>query len=327
MNFSEARNLASEILGMRAGQIIEENSFNVGRIPASFIRIGFGNRGLSILIDGNRSNGISPLNLQYLVVRPNLFCEIESDGNSFKENVTVIELTDTDFEVREEFLTFAAVLVSADVREDGELQVLIDGLVELLRPQHKDSKTSAVGLWGELFTILRCVDANVLISSWHAISSARHDFSKDGLNIEVKTSTRGRRHNFSATQLLADQNDHTLVVSILTEEDELGSSISELVERILCLDGVTAENRMHLQNMSRQSLGRTWGVGSRIKFSSKLASTSRRVYWAWAIPQIDDVPIGVTEVEFVSDLEFAPIVSAPEMASFFGLHALLKEIV
>jgi hypothetical protein len=325
VNFSEARTLASEILGKSLGQPIVENAFNVGRIPDSFIRIGFGSRGLSILIDGNRSNGLSPLSLQYLVVRPNLFCEIESDGNSFKENVTVVELIDSEVEVREEFLTFAAVLVSADIKEDGELQVLIDGLVELLRPQYRDSKTSAVGLWGELFTILQSSDANILISSWHAIPSARHDFSKDGLNIEVKTSTSGRQHYFSATQLNTDQNDQTLVVSLLTELDELGSSCSELVEQILSRDEVTAENRMHLQNMSRKSLGRSWGVGSRIKFSTKLASMSRRVYRAGAIPQINDVPTGVSEVEFVSDLEFAPTVLAPEMAAFYGLHELLKE--
>lgn len=320
MNFSRARLEAAEILNLLSFGSDSSGAFEVRRLSNSAIRLGCGNRGLVVIIDEMMSTGINPINLQNIIVRPNLECEVKSDGVLRRENVTVIELVGSEQEFREDFLTFSAVLASADVNEQNDFQILIEGLVELLRQQSGDSRTSAVGLWGELFTIFSSTRPNELIAAWHAIPSARHDFTSNGINIEVKTSTSGRRHNFSANQLSPDQADQTIIISLLTELNEAGMNIGELVDEILNLDGISAENRMHLQNMARKSLGDKWGVASRLKFSITLAESSKRIFRAVSIPQVLERPVGVSEIQFVSDLEFAESLQPSDLETLVGIH-------
>jgi hypothetical protein len=53
------------------------------------------------------------------------------------------------------------------------------------------------------------------------------------------------------------------------------------------------------------ALGRNWDIESEVCFNAQLASQSLRWYPADVIPQITQVPEGVSEVKFRSDLQVA----------------------
>ena len=103
------------------------------------------------------------------------------------------------------------------------------GMRRLVRlfDRNRSATGDALGLWGELLTILQVAEPAPLVDAWHAKVDARFDFATEGERLEVKTTGRSQRvHRFSLEQLLPVDGTRTRVVSIMTTQTTAGTSVA-----------------------------------------------------------------------------------------------------
>ncbi|NJR52125.1 MAG: PD-(D/E)XK motif protein [Leptolyngbyaceae cyanobacterium CSU_1_3] len=112
-----------------------------------------------------------------------------------------------------------------------------------------------------------------------------------------------RQHHFSLEQLQSPPETETLVASIFVERSQAGKSIWELLLQIRsrCTDRLDLVLR--LDEVVSYTLGDNWRKIMDERFSDKIAKQSLQFYRAADVPSVSsDLPVGVSNVRFLSDL-------------------------
>lgn len=285
---------------------------DVDRLPWEFdvLEIGAGH-GLARLRDGSplllvRTTNRDPLvnfHLAHMVARGELLATLRfPDGHAEQTPAASVQVSG-DLELR---MAFIDMLTSAPILDHRtvtgkELHSWLTTLSELFAALQRPARTSVVGLWGELTTMAASKHPTTLASFWHSITDAPIDFSDGaGTGFEVKTSTRLHfSHQFALNQLRGS-GTRIYIVSLRTYEDGTGESIREVIESLEL--PVAQEEAVKRGVIS--TLGANWQEGIGIRFSTKAALDSARIFDAQDVPAIDPncVPAGVEEVHFTVDL-------------------------
>ena len=195
-----------------------------------------------------------------------------------------------------------------------ELRRVIAELIELFKLASQPPKGTIQGLWAELWIIAEASEPEVLLHAWHAEPADAYDFNNGPERIEVKsTSQRTRKHHFSHRQLHSPTGSQVAIASIFVEGSGGGTTISALVDRI-------RQRVANLQALRRldyvvaSTLGTDWRTGVKAAFDSELAAESLRYYMVESVPSLpSDVPIGVSNIGYISDLSSAQSLSNEEM--------------
>lgn len=268
----------------------------------------------------------APVALEHLTVQHDVVCRVSRPGHAAEDAVfTVIRCTSEDAGLGAYFLGIGGAVVrllGPSPSRDDVVRV-VQTLVELFRAMGQPARKPAQGLWGELFLIARARSPETLLGAWHASPQDRYDFSAGAERIEVKTAAGGRReHHFTLQQLSPPRGTTLLVASLFVERVGGGRTLQDLAESVRARVGRWAELVLRLERVVVQTLGESWRSALEESFDFERAEESLQFFEPRAIPSVSpEVPEGVTEVRFRSDLTTRPSVRLSDYREAGGLFA------
>ena len=270
-----------------------------------------GNPVLLIEADNAQPGTVPPLVLEHLAVIHMVTCRVQNPHLATNDRtLSVIRCTGADRALHEYFLrSLHPVVVSLPPKPSRQqISDAIERLVDLFRQMTEAPRKTVAGLWAELFVIAQAHDPAKLLSSWHAMPEDRFDFALGIDRVDVKSASGGvRMHHFSLEQLRPAEPSRVVIVSLLIERMEGGTSVNDLVDTIR---GKIADPNLliRLDSVVAQTLGQDWRAGQQVRFDLQQAVHSLRFVEASAIPSVSvPVPTEVSAVHFRVDLTQHPL--------------------
>ena len=252
-------------------------------------------------------------------------CSISEAGVEVgREQFSVVTCVDSDDLLKDRFFDAAETLLRSlgESPTIEELRRVVAGLIELFRLASQPPRGTIQGLWAELWVIAQAREPEVLLDAWHAEPSDAYDFNSGPERVEIKsTSQRTRKHSFSHRQLQPPTGTRVAIASVFVESSGGGPTISTLVDR---LRRRVAEPRalMRLDYVVASTLGVDWRRGVESAFDAELASESLHFYTVESIPSLpSDIPPGISDIRYVSDLSGAQALTRGEMLGSGELFA------
>lgn len=267
-----------------------------------------------------------PIELEHLSVQHDVICRVlQANGVLDERQVTVVSCVGADRMLRIYFLHVAATLIVSlgTLPTRSDVSRTVDRLAELFRAMREPARKSVQGLWAELFLISRVRDPNTVLAAWHTNPEDLYDFSADNQKIEVKsTISHIRQHHFRLEQLHPPDGTTLLVASILVERTGSGSSVIDLAHKIRVRLNNRPELLMHIDRLIGLTLGESWRYAVEDSFSMEMAELFLGFFEPNAIPCVSlDLPVGVSDVRFKSDLTAVPTADLAAYRKMGGLFA------
>lgn len=283
----------------------------------SEVRIARGSRSLALLFPVAGGGDLQPdLRLANLSVTNRARCRVVEGGHEEIGEFGIVECTAVDPRTQEMFVQVIQWLLPRSGSMSVEaLRRLVDSLVRLFSTPEGVTRTTALGLWGELWLISRSPVPEAVARAWHSTPQSRWDFAAPGIRMEVKTTTGARRHHFSLEQLAPPPGSRLLVASIVTAELPGGPSIADLLSTVVetCRDHDTRSRTIEI---AMASLGPGWPVGQMASYDADLAETTLRILDGNDVPRVPDPPVEVSAVSFTADVEDVDEVPSVLLADF-----------
>jgi hypothetical protein len=216
----------------------------------------------------------------------------------------VVEFRDEDAALVDHFLGVSAALIEllGTTPSPGDVSRSMNRLLRLFAAPDR-ARGTELGVWGELLVMCSSSDPVALVDAWHVSIDDQFDFSAPGYRLEVKTTTRGQRiHHFGLRQLIANEGVQIHVVSLMTTETDLGSSVADLVEDLRWRLASVPDRQMKVLEKVAETLGVGWPDTSGRRFDKEAAVESFRLFRATDIPRVEPGPPEVLEVQITSDV-------------------------
>jgi len=265
-----------------------------------------------------------PIKLEHLTVQYDVECRISRSGGNIEEGrFTVVRCIGSDKALHTYFLhSIGAIIVSLGITPSRyDVARAIKNLTTLFRAITEKSRKSVQGLWAELFLIARASNTSAMVAAWHVTPEDRYDFNAGNQRIEVKsTSTRIRQHHFSLEQLYPLTDTTILIASVFVEYAGAGTSVMELAEQIRPRLNASPDLLFHLDWIISLTLGENWRDALEERFDIELAEDSLAFFEVTNIPMVNpDLPFGVSDVHFKSDLTSCPPAPIQHVQTLGGL--------
>lgn len=305
----------------------QHGGYNVVPVPGQpGYRIGRGSDEKVVLLTPPDPVPEPPKDLAHIGLFPRIHCKIESAGGVVRgEEAGLIAFQPDDPALVEPFLEVAAALIRL-LGPDPAPGQISRGMRRLVRlfDRNRSATGDVLGLWGELLTILQVAEPAPFVDAWHATVDARFDFVTEGARLEVKTTGRSQRvHRFSLEQLLPVDGTRTHVVSIMTTQTQVGTSVQDLVRRLESQLAGDPERQLRVHDQVAVTLGPSWLREVSTRFDEHQGVRSLRVVDAATVPRVDPGPEAVLAVDLTVDCTTATE-DAPGAESLLdGLGALL----
>ncbi len=274
-------------------------------------RIAVGVEATPVLLFSTAKNGSSiklkNVRLKYLSVNQNVECKVTENSVITLQSFTLISFASSDRHLQGYFLQIAETLVRSLGTNPTDEQILDTLLkfVEVFRSLSDAPRKTVQGLWAELFLIKQSRVPRMLVEYWHVNPEEKFDFNASDERIEVKSNTKMERvHFFSAEQLSPPDNVQVLVASLLLKQTNAGISFQSLVDEIAANLSDNLELVRKLHSTVCKTLGASLEDSIAVKYDPILAMESLRFFRYQDIMKIesDDIPPGVSEVRYRSDL-------------------------
>lgn len=263
-----------------------------------------------LLIKSEYEAGLVPPRLRHLRILPAASCDImPRRGGRERHRLTVIEPVDVERRLGR-FLVgvyHTLALEAGPCPTTSELQVLLGGVAELFRRLESRPRTTAQGLWAELFVILHASNPVLAARAWHEDFGERWDFADGELRLEVKSSGAAgdRRHQFTLDQLCSPEDIDVWVLSLWAVRGANAVSISGLLEALREHLKNSPETLSRVERIAASAIGEAATDMLDEAFDPTVAGASATFVPAAAVPRpACDQPAGVSRLRFVSDLEF-----------------------
>jgi hypothetical protein len=297
--------------------------------PAASYRIGKDvNGNPSLLIDAGSTLGspqLADFEGKHLRVNHGLNCTIsQSEGKLERTRISVVTCHDADGELIDRFFDAIEVILRSvgDMPDSVKLRRIIAGLTELFQMFGRPPQGTVQGLWTELWLIAHSDDPRELLATWHVKPTAAFDFSAGDQRIELKSSSTSlRRHRFSHRQLTPPSSTQAVVVSVLVEAMNAGTSLADLLDAIRQrVDD--PELIVHLQRVVAETLGNEWRSALRMAYDAQLASDSLRFYAAERVPSLSSpIPSAISDLRYTVDLSATESLTFDQALSMGGIVA------
>jgi hypothetical protein len=180
------------------------------------------------------------------------------------------------------------------------------------------------GLWAELFLIANAREPAVAAGSWHNEAAERYDFALALWRLEVKSSgDRRRNHHFSFEQVYPAAGLNVIIASLFVERSTSGTSLGEIWDTVRTDVSANPDLRLKVDEICLRSLGNSWSDARAMIFDPQLAKQSLAFYDVQDIPRVgSQLPTGITEVRFRSDLSLGRTISQANRPVGSLLHAI-----
>jgi hypothetical protein len=270
----------------------------------------------------------APIVLSHLSVQHDVRCQImHPEGMTEDAVFTLVRCLNADDDLVGKFLDVMEVVVRTlgSSPTASLVRRVVDQLAELFRALDRVAQKSVQGVWGELFIMTRARDPMRLAAAWHAVPGEAFDFSEGAERIEVKTASSGlRQHYFSLEQVNPPPGARVLIASLFVERLAGGVSLRDLLGKLKERLVPRPDLILRTESILAESLGRGWIAASDEAFDLQRAEESVQCFDPAEIPSVSaDVPPGVTEVRFRSDLTGCRPMSLVEYGQGAGLTAAL----
>lgn len=281
----------------------------------------------------NAGSGLRPpsISLENLRVEHELDCRIaiSASDQTLVGKFSLIHCLTLDDALQEYFLdTMQIILHSLPPNVTAaSVSDAVGALASLFAAAQHPPSRPVQGLWSELFVISQSRDPQLLLGSWHCNPAERFDFNLGFQRVEIKCSgDRTRRHHFSHEQAHPPAGVVALVCSMFVEHAASGTSLGELWDCCRRLAGDNAQLRLKIDQLCLESLGNSWLQARAKSYDHELATQSLLFFDMAEIPKISaDLPLGVSEVRFRSDLNLVSSLRADATALFTGLFAAVLQ--
>ena len=252
---------------------------------------------------------------KYLSISYDVSCTIKSkEGGVEKDKIfTVILLKTKEKDIESYFIELCLVFLNriGNRPKITDVKIQFDKLSSIFEKLSRVSTKSVIGLWGELFLISKSANPTYLINAWHSDSFDKFDFNDGKDRIEVKTTNGNyRKHHFEIKQLKKFPDSLTIIASILTSKIDLGSSVLDLTKRIK--KRVATNEYENLISKIFEIIGNKINEISDEKFDYNMAASELQFYFSENIPKPELIPVGVSDVKFISDLEIESVKHIPK---------------
>lgn len=282
----------------------------------------------AILIETSRMAGaeaLSDFEGRHLLIGHGVNCSISEHGVEVRRaRFSVVTCRDADDLLKQRFFDATETLLRSlgETPTVQELSQVVGGLIELFRLASQPPRGTIQGLWAELWIVAQARDPEVLLQAWHTEPSDAYDFNSGLERIEVKsTSQSGRKHAFSHGQLKPPAGTKVAIASVFVKSSGGGQTISELTERIR-RRVASIRTLRRLDFVIARTLGIDWRTGVEAAFDSEVATESLRFFAVDDVPSLSaDIPSGVSDIRYVSDLSGAEALYVDEMLEDGGLFA------
>lgn len=253
---------------------------------------------------------LANVSLENLRIEHGIQCRVSSiAGAEIEGRFTILRCLASERVLHEYFLLTMGTTISSlpATMSSQDLSNAINTLVELFHSLAQAPTRPVHGLWAELFVMLQSADPIAMIEAWHSENDERFDFSSGQQRLEVKSSgDRTRRHFFSFEQAYPPEGTDVLVASVFIERLTNGTSLGNLWDEAKEIVKSDHKLLMKIERICLKALGNFW-VDARTKcFDLQIAEQSLSFYRIHDIPRVAaDLPHGISEVKFRSDLSFA----------------------
>ena len=327
---ARARDLKKLFAGLRVPASSHGRVYETARIARhSRYRVGRDHQGNPVILVATTHTAgaaaLSDFEGRHLRVGHGVHCSISEAGVEVgREQFSVVTCVDSDELLRDRFFDAAETLIRSlgETPASDELRRMVAGLIELFRLASQPPRGTVQGLWAELWLIAQARDPEVLLDGWRAESTDAYDFNSGPDRLEIKsTSRRTRMHSFSHRQLHPPAGTRVAIASVFVESSGGGPKVATLLERIRLRVG-SPEVLRRLDYVVASTLGTDWRTGVEAGFDSEIASESLRFYQVEVVPSLpSDIPRGVSDIRYVSDLSGAQALSIEEMLGSGNLFA------
>lgn len=313
-----------------------EDSYKVISIPGFQHKLGKSDEGFpKFFICVNESTSqVKNIIRELLTVEYNQKCRVESENGLTENTYAIITLRSPEWILQSSFIDIVLLMLNKmqNLPSRKELAVEVENLITIFSAMQNPPIKRMQGLWGELLVIESSKYPEQLVNAWHGSPNAKYDFTLGRDKIEVKTtSSENRIHKFSLDQLNPSPNSRLLIASITVRESGQGNggkSVRDLFDSIY--SKVTGSHeRLHLYEVMAETIGRDISKLDTVFFDYTDAVDSLQYFRAQDIPHVDkkNVPAGVTEVKFSSDLTDVPTAFSIECADDYKTSPLFKCIM
>ncbi len=265
------------------------------------------------------------IQLENLRVSHGVLCDMRfDDKNVIRDEYSIIECLSAESDLQVCFLTIVEG-ISTCLRGDWkveDLEALIVNLVNLFRIVRKPRNKSIAGLWGELFTIIESPNSEAMINACHTDVSERYDFSSGHCHLEVKaTSSSVRSHVFKLEQTNPPSGSRIFICSLLLNKRNNGLTLGELWDSVRKATS-DPSLKMKIERVCMEALGNEIATARGVGFDYNFAKEHIAFFNAEDVPcPSPDLPNGVSEVSFRSDLTFSKQVAGGDDSVFLEFFA------
>lgn len=312
---------------LRAG--MSNTEFEALSLPgnrADYLAKGQNGKPVFLLQDAKTGKFIPSLQLRHLAAEFQLTCRLHTDGAEKEDVFALVNCTAEEPELQELFIrSFEAVRTQlSDNANSEEIKRTVEDLASLFRAFSKPSRRSIVGLWAELFVIMRSGRLLDAMKAWRADAFDRFDFSASNRVVEIKASTgEMRSHEFSLEQLSVPVNGNGFAVSILLQSVGGGTSVLELVATIEASIAAEPKLREKLWTNVIGNLGIDFSASLDRRFDIAYADRNLKIFLMQDIPRpaTTNDP-RVTAIRFIADC--TSVESSLTDPSTDGLRAIFQ---
>ena len=278
---------------------------------------------LLIQLPPDQPTHASPIRLRHLYVAHDVDCVVYRDQSIESGKFSVLSCVESDRATENYFLRVVEALLpslgeSPDARS---INHVVNSLVELFRALSSPPIKAVRGLWAELFLLAESQDPWNLLDAWHTIPEDLYDFNDGSHRIEVK-SAQGevRRHHFSLAQLLPPEETSLAIVSVIVKRAGGGTTINDLIDELRALFSGSPDRLLRLYKVITLTLGAKWREAELEMFDRSAARESLAFFRPSDVPMVSpELPTGVSNVRFSSDLTGKMPYSVPELRALGGL--------
>jgi len=283
-------------------------AYSTEPLPGESVRLGKdrqGNPALIMPLDARHGRSLRDRHYANLRLRHALNLKLEGVSHDQHPHAySVVECVTDDVNVVDWFLRLLPAIYEHAVSPVGGFEALDEEIArigELFRRLDSAAQSELKGLWAELTLILNAHDVPLAVQAWHAKNEAVHDFTVDGLHVEVKcTEGPERRHTFSSQQL--QPLDSVIIASFVVEVAD-GPSVLDLYEELSVRLAAIPDLQHKVQTQVLGAVGRRLREADEIRFDPTGALRSLRFVPAINVPHLSEpFPPGVSYVRFTSDL-------------------------
>jgi len=178
---------------------------------------------------------------------------------------------------------------------------LLSSWEQLLRARRVLSRDEEVGLWGELWTIHLCPDADTAVTVWRGPDAAPIDFVGGGIGIECKTTLRRLEHHVSQAQVDRPLGDlPVFLLSLWVDQDDVsGKTINGLV-------GDLAHRVTSPLELEKKLLAAGYSRADAHHYGMQLRHLEAPLWFPVdSVPRVRAVDAGVSDIRFTVSLEEA----------------------